>query len=544
MLARFDMATSAVETQAPSSSIEVELMRPRAFVSVAATERVALEQTHISWVFVLDHDVFKVKKPVDFGFLDFRALEQRRVACEAEVRLNRRLAPHVYFGVVPIRIDTDGHLKLGGWGGEAVDYAVHMARMPEDRRADHLLELGLLSTARISAIAKRVADFHAQATVVASEDALTSIETNLAENFEQTHDSLGRYLTPQQAGDVVGWQKAFVRDGFEMFRDRAATGRVREGHGDLRLEHVYFEDGSVTILDCIEFNERFRIADVAADVAFLSMDLAAHGRVDLAEKFLAAYARESNDFDLYSVVDFYESYRAFVRGKLAAMRASDATAGDAEREKMDAEARRYFLLALAAERRSLVAPSVVAVGGIIASGKSTVADRIGAALSAPVVEADRTRKSMLGVAATAPVHESAWHGAYDPAFTDRVYDEMIRRAAVVLESGRPVILDASFRSKPMRAAARALADRFHVPFRFVECVADPAVCRRRLKERELTGGVSDGRLEIFDDFCTRREAVVELPPTEHIRIDTTRPIEENLAPLRTRLGAWPAGLVA
>ncbi len=325
---------------------------------------------------------------------------------------------------------------------------------------------------------------------------------------------------------------------------RIAQGRIRDGHGDLRLEHVYVgPGGAIRVLDCIEFNERFRYADVCADIAFLSMDLAAHGRVDLAERLLATYAREADDYDLYSVVDFYESYRAFVRGKVASMLANDEGADPTTRRRAAQEARRYFLLALSSDRQSLLRPAVIAIGGVIASGKSAIANRLSAELSAPVIETDRTRKSVLGVNALRPLHEPAWSGAYSADFSDRVYDELFRRAGAVLASGRPVVLDASFRSAPLRRRARDLAKAHGVPFRFIECRATPEVCRERLVEREGQPTVSDGRLAIFDEFCARYEPVVELEADEHLVLDTTKPVEDSLETLRQSLETWPRGLV-
>jgi predicted kinase len=188
-------------------------------------------------------------------------------------------------------------------------------------------------------------------------------------------------------------------------------------------------------------------------------------------------------------------------------------------------------------------PTVVAVGGVIASGKSAIASRLSAELSAPVIETDRTRKSVLGVNALRPLDEPAWSGSYSPAFSDRVYDELFRRAGVVLASGRPVVLDASFRSAPLRSMARDLAKAHGVPFRFIECRATPDVCRERLAERARQRTVSDGRLAIFDEFCARYEPVVELGAGEHMVLDTTKPIEDSVETLRKSLETWPQGLV-
>lgn len=223
------------------------------------------------------------------------------------------------------------------------------------------------------------------------------------------------------------------------------------------------------------------------------------------------------------------------------MLAADEAAEPAARQRAAAEARRYYLLALASERRPLLPPAVVAVGGVIAAGKSTIAEAIAGRLAAPVVDADRTRKALLGVEPTTPLHVPAFAGAYTPEASERVYEELLRRAGRVLDSGRPVVLDASFRRRDHRLAARHLAHRHSVPFRFVECRADPTLCRQRLERRERERGVSDGRLEIFDDFLARWQPVEELPAAEHLLLDTGRPLEESLEALERHLPTWPAG---
>ena len=366
-------------------------------------------------------------------------------------------------------------------------------------------------------------------------------------------------VAKSSAQDPVATAIRYDRDVRPILADRCFRCHgpdERTRRGDLRLEHVYLPDeptagpdertagtdGDVTIIDCIEFNDRFRYADVAADLAFLAMDLSEHGHVELSEHLVARYAQHAGDHDLYAVLDFYESYRAYVRGKIATFVATGPDVDHERRLRAEASARHCFLLALAAERRPLLEPMVVAVGGIIASGKSTVADRLGFEMSAPVVDADRTRKQLLGVQATAPVHEGAWQGAYDPTFTEAVYAEVFRRAAVVLESGRSVIVEASFRSRALRARARELAARHGVPFRLVECRASPEICRQRLRERARGASVSDGRLEIFDDFVARWEPIDELPAPEHIVIDTAGPLADNLVVLRNALRTWPPGL--
>jgi uncharacterized protein len=522
-----------------------DLQRPASFPAPRPAQVERLE-THASWVLLGDRDVFKVKKPVNLGFLDFSTIDQRRAACESEVSLNARLAPSVYLGVVPVVQTADGSLFFGGTG-EVVDWAVHMRRLPDEHRADYLLADGKLSGADIDALAERLAQFHRLAPSderTAALGTVSAIERNVRENFSQTRDVVGQFLSTDDAREIEGWQLAFLSENAPLFGDRVAAQRIRDGHGDLRLEHVYFGGGGeVLIIDCIEFNERFRYADVCADIAFLSMDLAWHGRVDFAERLLARYARASGDYDLYAVVDFYESYRAYVRAKVATILAGDKLAGEDARERAATEARRYFLLALAAHRKPLVGPALVCVGGIIGAGKSTVAEAVALEVSAAIVDADRTRKQMIGVAPDLKMHDPAWRGAYDPRFTGEVYAEVRRRAGVVLGSGRPVVVDASFRSATERARMRDLAQQHGVPIRFVECQADPALCRVRLLQRERESGVSDGRLSIFDDFCSRFEPMSELPAREHVVVQTADPLTQTLEELRSQVQTWPRGLV-
>ncbi|MGH7295329.1 MAG: AAA family ATPase, partial [Polyangiaceae bacterium] len=415
-------------------------------------DHVELVETHVSWVFLGEREVLKVKKPVDLGFLDFRSPERRRAACEAEVRLNARLAPGVYLGLVPLRRAGGGRVAASGEGAP-VDWAVRMKRLDDAHRADLMLAAGALDGPRVDRVAAVVAELHAGARATARDAARwashSAVARNVHENFAQTRHLVARFVDPAVAEQAEERQLELLAHSAGLFGARIAAGHVRDGHGDLRLEHVYFEEDGLRIIDCIEFDPRYRIADGCADVAFLAMDLSAHGRVDLAERLLARYARAIDDYGLYELVDFYASYRAWVRGKVAALLALDPGVGDAGRAHAAAEARRHFLLAAASMRPALVAPTLVCVGGWIASGKSATSETIAGELSCPIVDADRTRKHMFGVSETQPLLEPAWNGAYRPAVTDRVYAEVLRRASCVLASGRPVVIDASFRSREL-----------------------------------------------------------------------------------------------
>jgi aminoglycoside phosphotransferase family enzyme len=326
------MHASAAPIAAPpatadrAADLEADLMRPDAYPAPHPA-KVELRETHVSRVFMTPSDVYKVKKAVTFPFLDFGTLDARRRACEAEVLLNSRLATGVYFGLVPVRRDEAGRHHFGPQG-EVVDWAVHMLRLSDAFRADERLSVGTLRPEHIDSAASLLADFHARARCDSSTSAwgtITAIAKNVSENFEEVDAAEEGLLTAPQAHEVEDFQLEFLRTRARIFERRAEQGRIREGHGDLKLDHLYVgDDGGLTIIDCIEFSERFRCGDVCADIAFLSMDLAAHGRVDLAERLLARYARAADDFELYALVDFYESYRAYVRGKISTLTARQA----------------------------------------------------------------------------------------------------------------------------------------------------------------------------------------------------------------------------
>jgi hypothetical protein len=498
-----------------------------------------LRETHISWVLLGPEEVVKLKKPVDFGFLDFSTLEKRRSACEAEVALNRRLAPDVYRGIAPVTREGD-RFTLNG-DGEIVDHAVVMQRLPDEDRADHRLARGELRDAHLRQAAETLAQFHAEAASgpeIAARGEAAAVRVSVRENFAQTRTCLPRLLGPEEALELERWQEGFLEREASRFHARAESGRVRDGHGDLRLEHLYFDpQDELRILDCIEFSDRLRHVDVVCDIAFLAMDLGVKGRVDLAERFLALYAESARDHDLYGLVDFYESYRAFVRGKIACFALEDPELDIEAREAKEAEARRFFRLALASERRSLLPPTLVGVGGIIGTGKSTMADAISRATGAPVIGSDRVRKALMGVGP----RERLGDDAYTDAMTDAVYAELFRRARVVLESGRSAIVDASFASRGRRRALADTAKRAGVPLRFVECRADPRVLRRRLERRAEAGGsVSDAGPELLERFAAGFEPIDELGPAAHRVVDTDETSPWALArSLEGFIPLWP-----
>jgi aminoglycoside phosphotransferase family enzyme/predicted kinase len=515
----------------PSSPepIVAGLLRPEAYPP-PPPRRVEMVATHISWVFLTDRDVWKVKRPVDYGFLDYTTVERRRHFCEEEVRLNRRLAPDVYLGVVPVRSSPAGPTLTGD--GAVLDHAVHMRRVAESASAEALLRAGRLGHGSLWRLAGTLARFYAAAASAPRYGSAEVVGANLAENFEQVQPFVGRFLTRATFEAVRAWQTGLVGREPERFAARVRQGRIRDGHGDLRLEHVYFEGEDPIVLDCVEFNERFRMGDVASDVAFLAMELDGRARPDLAESFLGRFALEADDHDLYAVVDFYRSYRAWVRGKVAAFLAVDPATPAEKATRKAAEARGLFALAEALARSPGRPAAVIAVGGVIGTGKTVMAEALARALAVPVVASDRTRKHLAGVAAT----DRAPDSAYTAEATRRTFDEVFRRAGVVTASGRSVILDATFRDRSLRRRARELAARAGARFLFLETTADDATLRERLRRRAAGSSVSDATESLLERVRAEFEPVTELAAGEHLVLRTTEPVETRVEAVRRALG--------
>ncbi|MCB1282635.1 MAG: zeta toxin family protein, partial [Salinibacterium sp.] len=374
-----------------------------------------LRSTHSSRVILADSDVFKLKRARDLGFLDYRGLSVRWHFCHEELRLNRRLAPDVYLGVVPVFRDARGYSMTRG--GHVVDYAVHMRRLDESHSALTMHREGRLETDHLERLAVKLAHFESEALVV-SESSAAFLES-LHENFEQTRWQRGQLLSDDRWERIRTRQLEVASD----TRDLRASRATKDGHGDLRLEHVYFESNEPIIIDCIEFLARFRHADPALDVAFLARDRHREGQPERAEWFLNRYAFASNDLDLYPLMALYASYRAFVRGKVAGFVVADEAAPPEIHERKAREAREYFELAERLLSPPSPRPRLIAVGGMIASGKTTLSAELAKRMPAVHLAADAVRKFLVGV----PQEQPAPDHAYDAAMNTRVREELMRR---------------------------------------------------------------------------------------------------------------------
>ncbi len=490
------------------------------------TTRVDVIQTHISSIFLTDRFAYKVKKPVDFGFLDYTTLEKRQRFCEREVALNARLCPDAYLGVVAIRARA-GRLALDG-PGEVVDYAVKMVRLPAELMLREVLRRGEGDGALFARIARILAAFHAQAETgpeIQALKGLSGVRFNCEENFAQTEKYVGTLLSRETFEFVRNSTDLFLRRKAALFERRAANGRVRDGHGDLHLDSICATD-PIRIFDCIEFNERFRYADVAEEVAFLAMDLEFHGYTPFAHAFVEAYVAESGDAELLDLLDFYKAYRAYVRAKVNSFQCDDPGIAAEPKRTIRATASHYY--ELAARYASAFNPRrLVVTCGLTGSGKSTLARMLGESCALEMVRSDVVRKELLGIEST----ERRWvafnSAEYAPAITERTYDAMLERAEDLLVAGHSVILDGCFIKREQRAGAVELARRLQVPILVLECRTSEAVIRERLERRAAKNGtVSDGRWEIYRQQLAEFEPPDEIPGDERVVLDRSKPIEE------------------
>jgi aminoglycoside phosphotransferase family enzyme/predicted kinase len=492
-------------------------------------DRVELVQTHISYVFLAGGYVYKVKKPVDMGFLDYTTLEKRRLYCQEEVRLNRRLCADAYLGVVTVSV-KDGRVLLDSAEGEVVDYAVKMKRLPEDRMMERLLAEGAVTSEMLQRLTGKLAAFHRDAETGEYIDSFGSIETiaaNWRENFEQTEPYVGRTLSRRQWKSVRDYVERFLRDGAWLFERRVREGRIRDCHGDLRTNAVCFENG-ICVFDCIEFNERFRYSDIASDVAFLAMDVDFRGYRALSDEMVGLYLAQSLDTTLPLVLHFYKCYRAFVRGKVDGFQIDQPQIPAGQREAATAAAQSYFDLA---ERHAShpVSPAVVAMVGVTGSGKSYLAHALASRLGAVVISSDVTRKRLAGIDPTQSRMDPVGKGIYSAEMTERTYDEMLRQAAPFLEKRKPVILDASYLRRQHREGARAPARQASVRFLAVECLAGESLVKERLQlRRSAVWSPSDGRWEVYQAQLEKAEPLLELAEGERLTVDGASPLAEQL----------------
>lgn len=457
----------------------IEALRDPAAYDHPVTQ-VEVVETHISAVLLAGELAYKIKKPVDFGFVDFTTLQRRKRFCEEELRLNRRFAPELYLDVVAVR--GNGHPPSFRGEGTPVEYAVRMKRFDEDALLDRCIHRrDLVTAAMIESFARDVAAVHADAAAAGPDDGYATPQV-IGANVRECRDPIQQAGLVEAGGALVDGLDRRAVELRPWFERRLAEGRVRECHGDLHLGNLFLDRGRILAFDCIEFNPALRWIDVANEIAFFTMDLRYHELDAWARRFRNAYLDATGDDTLLRVLRYYEIYRALVRAKVASLREAEAPGGGL------GDARAHLDLAdrLMADNPR---PALIITSGLSGSGKTHNTTRLIETSEAIRIRSDIERDRF-------PDHTVE---RYSEAGVDCVYQDLLARAEAIIEAGYPVIVDATFLKRARRRQFRELAQVLDVPFRILHCTAPEAELRRRIEERLRAGtDASEADLEVLD----------------------------------------------
>ena len=505
-------------------------------------EGIRLIETHISWVLLTGRYAYKLKKPLDLGFLDFSTLERRREACETELELNRRTAPELYLEVVPVT-GTPDEPAIGGTG-QPIEYAVKMREFPQSALLDRLAARGELRPGEMDELAATVAGFHSRAARAEPLSKFGTPEAVVAparQNFAQIGLLVGDRESEATLRRLAEWTEREFARCREALAVRCRDGFVRECHGDLHLRNLVRLDGRIVPFDCLEFNPRLRWIDVAAEVAFVVMDLVDHGLTAHAWRFLDAYLAETGDYGALAVLRFYLVYRAMVRAKIALLRAQQLPEGTAQRARAAGEFAGYLRLAeafAALDRRALIITH-----GLSGSGKTVFSGLLTEEIGAIRVRSDVERKRLHGLAAGERTGAGVGAGIYGLEATRRTYERLREVGRAVIEAGFPAVVDAAFLVRADRDAFRGLARELSTPFGIAACDAPEPVLRERITARRRAGAdASEATLDVLGRQLAAAEPLSAAERTFAVAIDTRRGPERLRASalaLGARLGVGP-----
>lgn len=513
------------------------LLDPSCYPHPAA--RVRLIETHISWLLLTGDYAYKIKKPVDLGFVDFSTLERRQHFCAEEVRLNRRYAPEIYLGVVPIT-GTPDRPRISG-AGTAIEYAVRMREFAQEDLLDRRLLDGRLDAAQIDRLADTIAAFHHGSDAASAESKHGTASSLLAAalaNFDAIDPRIGDIAVKERLRALRDWTIAEQRRLTPAFSRRQAQGRIRECHGDLHLGNIALIGGRITMFDCIEFNDAFRWVDVMNELAFTAMDLAARGRFDFAHRLLNRYLEANGDYPGLEVLRFYLVYRAMVRAKVDCIRAaqSDVSDGVRTRERKDFEAR----IALAERFAQPGHPFLAIMSGLSGSGKTHVSQLALERTGAIRLRSDVERKRLFGLAANDMSGSALHRGIYDVHASDRTFERLTELARLVLAAGYPAIVDATFILRTRRRPFASLAASMHVPFAILSCRAPDAVLEARIaRRRSARSDASEADIDVLRRQRQLAEALDASEQCAAIAIDASD--EASITQAIDRLAAVGAG---
>ncbi len=455
-------------------------------------EYIKFIETHSSWVVLTGKFAYKIKKPVNFGFLDYSTLDKRKYYCERELKLNRELTP-IYLDVVPVFKNGDNLSFVNGTS--IVDYAVKMKEIPQHTIMSNLLEENKVSPDHIERISEIVCDFHKNASTdeeVKKYGEMDTIRFNWNENFSQIEPYMGLTIFRRDHEEIKERILSFMEKE-DLFLSRI-DGYVKLVHGDLHTGNIFIHNHDIHIFDRIEFNMRFACSDTAADVAFLLMDLEYRNRFDLSNFFLLRYIMRTEDYGMLRLIDFYRSYRAHVRGKVTGFLYSQN-----KDDRLIETARRYFQFSLNYARRMEEKPSVYVLYGLPGSGKSTMASMLAEHKGAIHIQTDVIRRVITGLDFGTHHYQNFEQGIYSKDISNKVYSTMIEIARKVVDNGKSVVLDGTFSNEEYREMVKEKLPGV----KFIRCYVPDSIARERIKKKQNLDTLSDITIELYEKMKNR-----------------------------------------
>lgn len=493
--------------------------------------RIEYFETHISQVFVGDKYVYKIKKPVDFGFLNFTTLKRRQYYVNREVELNRRLAKDLYIGVKKIYFDGKDFSFTREKGFKVYEYAVYMKRINEEKILYNLISRGELVLDRIKDLALLLYNFHKTAPLYRGKEygSLKSVTFNTEENFHQVEPFIGKTIDQESFHIIADYTRRFLKEKRELFHQRGEKGFVREVHGDLHSQHICLED-DIVIFDCIEFNNRFRISDILEDIGFLLMDLDFKGRYDLSSELEKSYFQLYREAYEEALLSFYKIYRAYVRGKIEGF-ISENIEDKEVKSRVIKKAKDYFSLArFYIERREKDFNPVIFMG-VSGSGKSTIASHFKDRYE--ILRTDEIRKEITGIDRERHHYVGYGESIYSKDISEKTYKELIKRGIQRAREGEKVILDGTFLNPEYREyALKELCSKGFNPI-FINFFADERILRERISKRiRENNDISDAHLEILERQIKNQKPIDDIPSYRLMNINSQADINDIVKGLK------------
>ncbi|NEQ33186.1 MAG: AAA family ATPase [Leptolyngbya sp. SIO4C5] len=496
-----------------------QMMQPE-FYSHPVSETIELIQTHVSYVLLTGEFAYKLKKPVDFGFLDYSTLEKRQHFCHEELRLNRRAAAPIYLEVIAIAQAGD-RFYLAEGEDAAVEYAVKMRQFPQSALLSHLFEQGELTVELLQRLAETIAEFHAEAKTdahIRSFGEISQIRASIDENYAQTQGFIGGPQTQTQFEQTKAYTDRFFAQEQALFQQRIEQDRIRACHGDLHLNNICLWQDQLYLFDCIEFNEPFRFVDVMFDIAYIVMDLEAGNRPDLRTAFLNHYAEQTGDWAGLEILPLYVSRQSYVRAKVTSFLLNDPSVSAAEKTKASQKAAPYYRLAW--QYAQPQQGRIFVMSGLSGSGKTTAARQLAQQTGAVHLRSDAVRKHLAGV----PLTERGGDEIYTAEMSQKTYDRLLDLGIRLAQRGYPVILDAKYDRQARRQSVIAQAEAKQIPLQILYCDTPKAIMQQRLQQR--TNDIADATSDIL-----AQQSMEPFGPAEQSyvkTIDTTQDLTPQL----------------